>query len=209
MTRILALLALVALLPLLIVIAGAIVIADGPPVLFRQTRIGLAGRPFQMLKFRSMITNTPGPRITAATDDRITRVGSVLRRYKLDELPQLWNIVRGEMCIVGPRPEVPHFVNCADPLWCAILASKPGLTSLATLTYRHEEKTVAQSDAPEQYYRDVLLPDKLRIDAAYLRSRTILSDTHLVFLTLLVSIAPVLHNTRGLQHTFVSKALRQ
>ncbi|HEX7361434.1 MAG TPA: sugar transferase [Bryobacteraceae bacterium] len=209
MVRIFALLGFIALSPVLIVIACAIAIADGPPVLFRQTRIGLGGRPFELLKFRSMITNTPGPRVTAATDNRITRVGSVLRRFKLDELPQLWNIVRGEMCVIGPRPEVPHFVNCADPLWCTILASKPGLTSLATLTYRHEEEIVAQSDSPEQYYRDVLLPDKLRLDAGYLRSRTIISDTQLVFLTFLSSIAPALRKPERIQQIFASKACRQ
>jgi len=131
--RILAGLSLLVCAPLLLFIAVAIWCEDGRPVLFRQVRIGRFGIEFELFKFRSMRRNQTGRVLTAEGDRRVTRSGRFLRKYKLDELPQLWNVVRGDMRLIGPRPEVPQFVALADPVWNAVLQVKPGITDLATL----------------------------------------------------------------------------
>src|SRR5207249_11392098 len=114
-----------------------------------------------------------GVRITASTDERITRVGGVLRRYKLDELPQLWNVARGDMSLVGPRPEVPDFVDMSVPIWRRVLSVKPGITDVTTLAYRHEEELLAGVADPEKHYREVILPAKLDLNAQYIRKRSV------------------------------------
>src|SRR4051812_25918202 len=156
--------------------AAALVAATSPgPVLFRQTRVGLGGRPFTLLKLRTMRAGaeTPdGSQLTASGDARITPVGRWLRRFKLDELPQLWNVVRGDMSLVGPRPEVPRYVDAADPLWQSVLAARPGLTDPVTLRLRDEEALLASADDAERFYRERLLPWKLRGYRDYLARRT-------------------------------------
>src|SRR5262245_29839914 len=133
MIRVFAALALLAAFPILVLVAVAIAIEDGMPVLFRQLRIGKDGISFELLKFRSMRRGMSGPTLTKSRDRRITRVGCFIRRYKLDELPQLWNVLRGELNLIGPRAEVPGFVDLSNPLWRSTLRVKPGITGLATL----------------------------------------------------------------------------
>jgi lipopolysaccharide/colanic/teichoic acid biosynthesis glycosyltransferase len=148
--------------PLLLAIALAVWSDDRGPVLFRQIRVGRFGRQFTMYKFRSMRTQ-PGEALTRAGDPRVTRVGRLLRAYKLDELPQLWNIVRGEMAWIGPRPEVPEFVDMNDPLWQQVLQLRPGLADAASIEFRDEEQMLAAAPDPHDYYRREILPRKLRL----------------------------------------------
>ncbi len=189
--RIVCLGGLVVLAPLLAVIAVLVRCGDGGPILFRQERIGRWGRPFELLKFRSMRTSNEGPAITAAGDSRITKIGHRLRKYKLDELPQLWNVVRGDMSLVGPRPEVSRYVNPVDTVWQRVLSVRPGITDLATLVYRNEEEVLGGADDSERLYRDVVLPEKLRLNISYLERSTPLRDLKLILLTIRYSMFPV------------------
>lgn len=159
-------------------------------MLFRQTRAGCGGRPFDLLKFRSMRSNAGGPRVTGGGDSRVTRLGRILRAYKLDELPQLWNIVRGDMSFIGPRPEVFDFVDLGDPVWRAVLSVRPGITDLATLVYRNEEQLLAASPDPVKEYRRSILPDKLALNLEYLRRRSLAADLRLLALTARYSFWP-------------------
>jgi lipopolysaccharide/colanic/teichoic acid biosynthesis glycosyltransferase len=185
-----ALLGVVFSMPAWILIGAAIAIEDGRPVLFKQKRIGLYGRPFTLLKFRSMKTARPGTPITSSGDSRVTRIGRFIRKFKLDEIPQLWNVVRGEMEFVGPRPEIPLYVNTKDPVWQTVLSVRPGITDLATLFYRNEEAILGRAAEPEKYYRDTVLPNKLRLNMEYLKRRTLSSDLRLLALTLQSSLMP-------------------
>lgn len=171
--RIGALLALLAVSPLFGLIALAIRLDDGGPVLFRQIRVGRCGRHFTMYKFRSMRAARGLP-LTCEGDPRITRIGRLLRQYKLDELPQFWNIVRDEMAWIGPRPEIPEFVTMDDPLWQQVLQFRPGLADAASVEFRDEEKLLASVPDPREYYRREILPRKLRISIEHsLRRSTI------------------------------------
>lgn len=162
--------------PVLLLAAALIKLSSRGPVLFRQERIGRGGRPFTLLKLRSMLLAGEGPRVTAAGDRRITAVGRLLRKTKLDELPELWNVLRGEMALVGPRPEVPDYVDPEDPLWQPVLTARPGLTDPTTLRLRNEEELLAAQHDPAAFYRQVLLPFKLRGYARYLEERGPWSD---------------------------------
>ena len=162
MGRIAAAVTLVAIAPLLCLIAIAVVCEDGRPVLFRQVRVGRFGRHFRMYKLRSMRAR-PGLPLTCKGDPRVTRVGRFLRAWKLDELPQLWNIVRGEMAWIGPRPEVPEFVDMDNPLWRQVLQMRPGLADAASIAFRNEEQLLAAVSDPQDYYRREILPRKLRL----------------------------------------------
>ena len=155
----------------------------GGPILFRQTRVGRDGTLFEMLKFRTMRT-APGPSITSADDVRITDVGRWLRRWKLDELPQLWNVIRGEMSLVGPRPELPAIVRDYPPDARQILTVRPGITGPAQLVGIDEEKKLAGARDPEAFYRDVLLPQKLAIDLHYARHASFEHDLRCIARTL-------------------------
>ncbi len=180
---------LIILAPLLIVVAVAAAAIDGLPIFFRQRRIGRFGRPFTLLKFRSMQA-APGPRITVAGDGRVTPLGRVLRRYKIDEIPQLWNVVRGEMSLVGPRPELPEYIEAADPRRQFVLDARPGITDLASLLYRDEEEILARSANPECCYREHILPDKLRLNLVYLEHRRFGLDVKLIALAIWYSLLP-------------------
>ncbi len=182
--------ALIALSPVLALIALAVVIEDGLPVLYRQKRIGKNGRPFMIFKFRTMRANTPGSAITAANDRRVTGVGGVLRKLKLDELPQLVNVLRGEMSLIGPRPEVPEYVDFENPLWRQVLGSPPGITDLATLAFRNEEEILGGVPNPDAYYRSSILPAKLKLNVRYQQSRTFSRDLKLLWLTARYSFFP-------------------
>ncbi len=162
-----ALVALALLAPVLIVVALAICIEDGWPILFFQSRLGRDGRPFVLLKFRKF-RNCPDlgrcP-LTLRDDPRFTRVGRFLERTKIDEVPQLWNILKGEMSIVGPRPETPHFADCFVGPHRELLRYKPGIFGPSQAVFRNE--STLHADDPEQYYRAVLFPLKARLDLAY------------------------------------------
>jgi lipopolysaccharide/colanic/teichoic acid biosynthesis glycosyltransferase len=162
--------------PVLLAAAGLVAATSPGPVLFRQTRVGLGGRPFTLLKLRTMRVAPEGTQLTASGDSRITPVGRWLRRFKLDELPQLWNVVRGDMSLVGPRPEVPRYVDAADPLWQSVLSARPGLTDPVTLRLRDEEALLAGVGDVESWYRERLLPWKLRGYRDYLARRSRTSD---------------------------------
>ena len=168
--------------PVLTVLAIAIRLDSSGPAFFRQERIGRGGRAFRILKFRTMRVDAEsrGVQITIGRDPRITRVGEVLRRYKLDELPQLLNILRGEMSWVGPRPEVPRYVALYTAEQREILEYRPGLTGPASLKFSDESSLLAEQPDPERYYREVLIPAKIAEDLAYLSGATLLSDAQLL-----------------------------
>lgn len=176
--------------PVLAGLAMAILLDDGPPILFRQTRVGKKGMLFDIWKFRTMRKDSTGRAVTAAGDPRITRVGAWLRRVKLDELPQLFNVLKGDMSLIGPRPEVPAYVEPENPLWRTVLQSKPGITDLSTLFYRNEEEILGVAPDPDAYYRQIVLPAKLRLNAQYMRSRSFGSDLRLILLTIRYSLSP-------------------
>ncbi|HSN26700.1 MAG TPA: sugar transferase [Kofleriaceae bacterium] len=151
--------------PLLAASALAIKLDSPGPVVFRQVRVGRDKKPIYTLKLRTMVADASklGPQITSGRDPRITRVGRWLRKTKLDELPQLWNVVRGDMSIVGPRPEVPRFVEQYDARWQALFSVRPGLTDLASVTFRDEEQLLALARDHERAYRHVIMPLKLEL----------------------------------------------
>ena len=188
-------LALVLLAPLLGVIAVCVRLDSRGAVFFRQERVGRGGSTFRIHKFRTMQADAPGrgPGITVGDDPRITRVGRFLRRTKLDELPQLIDVLAGDMSLVGPRPELPCYVALypAD-LRAQVLAVRPGITDPASLKYADEAALLAQSADPEREYREVLLPAKLRESVAYARRATLASD-----LLVLARTAALLLGRRG------------
>jgi lipopolysaccharide/colanic/teichoic acid biosynthesis glycosyltransferase len=173
---------LLALSPLLAVLVVLVRATSPGPALFRQTRIGRDGRPFVLLKLRTMHADaaSTGPTITAGTDPRITRLGARLRRAKLDELPQLWNVLRGDMSLVGPRPEVPHYVARYTAAQRAVLRARPGLTDPASLAWADEAATLATFADPQRAYAEAVLPQKLAASLAYLERRTVWSDLAVV-----------------------------
>jgi len=179
------LLGLLILLPFFIILALIIWISMGWPVLFRQTRVGYCGHEFRIVKFRTMIKNADrnGPEVTSSDDPRRTPVGRFLRRYKLDEIPQLINVLTGDMSLVGPRPEVPRYVALYNDRQRRVLDVKPGITDPATLAYRNEEDVLAQYEDRQRAYIDKIMPDKLRLNLEYIERRTFLSDLGLIFRT--------------------------
>jgi lipopolysaccharide/colanic/teichoic acid biosynthesis glycosyltransferase len=164
--------------------ALAVKLSSPGPVLFRQTRVGRGGRPFRILKFRSMRDGASGPQVTAGGDDRITPVGRVLRRHKLDELPQLWNVLVGDMSLVGPRPEVQRYVERFAADYERILAVRPGITDRAALEYRDEESVLAAAADPEAAYVSTVLPAKIQLYHRYLDEMSLRTDVTLVLRTL-------------------------
>lgn len=187
----LAALALVVLSPLLLLVAVAVALTSRGSVLFRQQRIGKGGREFGFYKFRSMRASSDGLLLTASGDSRITSVGKVIRKLKLDELPELWNVVKGDLSLVGPRPEVPRFVDPADPLWEKVLRARPGLTDPVTLRLRNEEELLGALEGdPELFYSLYLLPFKLRGYANYLEHRSWRSDLWVLWNTVLGVVFP-------------------
>jgi lipopolysaccharide/colanic/teichoic acid biosynthesis glycosyltransferase len=169
---------LVILSPVLMIIGLAVRLTSPGPAIYRAIRIGRHGRPFELLKFRTMVQHASdqGPAITRAGDPRVTAVGRLLRKTKLDELPQLWNVLNGEMSLVGPRPEDPRYVRLytIDELR-DILSVRPGITGPSQLVFRHEEEMLATDD-PEASYIKEILPRKLAIDRNYARSRSVPGD---------------------------------
>lgn len=172
--------------PVLLVIAMAITLDDGGPIFFRQERVGHRGRPFRIWKFRTMVAGADrtGQHLTLGADRRITRVGRWLRRYKLDELPQLVNVLRGEMRLVGPRPEVPRYVALYSPTERRVLELVPGITDPASIRYAREsdELPPAAADA-EHAYVTRIMPDKIRLNLDYAARATAWSDLSIVLAT--------------------------
>jgi lipopolysaccharide/colanic/teichoic acid biosynthesis glycosyltransferase len=182
---------LLATLPMWPVLSFAIIVEDGLPVLYRATRIGQNGRPFTLLKFRSMRTQPIGPRITRAGDARVTRVGRFIRPTKLDEIPQLLNVLLGDMSIVGPRPEDPRYLAFYTLDQRRLLRIRPGLTSPATIRYRGEEALLpASPERAEAVYVAEILPAKLKIDLSYFASRSIRDDIVIILGTLRAILRP-------------------
>jgi lipopolysaccharide/colanic/teichoic acid biosynthesis glycosyltransferase len=175
---------LAALAPALAAIAVAVKLDSPGPVLFRQRRAGRDRRPFTILKFRSMRDGARGRPLTAAQDARVTRVGRFLRRHKLDELPQLWNVLVGDMSLVGPRPEVERYVRLFPEAYTRILAIRPGLTDFAALAYRDEETLLQASPDPEAAYTTSVLPAKITLYQRYLDEMSLRTDLALVLRTL-------------------------
>jgi lipopolysaccharide/colanic/teichoic acid biosynthesis glycosyltransferase len=195
---------LVLLSPVLVGIAVLIALVDGTPVMFRQTRVGRRGRLFRIWKFRTMRAGSKGRSITSGGDDRITPIGSVLRKYKLDELPQLMNVLCGEMSLVGPRPEVPEYVHADSPLWQSVLLARPGITDLATLVYRDEEELLRSQPDPEAYYRDLLQPHKLALNVTYMKRRSFWRDLNLILASIWYSLIPTKFDSEIVVRTFLS-----
>jgi lipopolysaccharide/colanic/teichoic acid biosynthesis glycosyltransferase len=169
-------------LPLVSVIAVAIKVDSRGPVFFRCRRVGHRGTPFGMLKFRKMVDGAGGPGLTALHDDRLTRVGRLLAHSKLDELPQLWNVVRGQMSLVGPRPEDPRFVETQQAAFAPILEVKPGMTGLSQLAFARESSILDPDDRVGDYLHRIL-PQKMALDALYARRRTVGQDVRILWWT--------------------------
>jgi lipopolysaccharide/colanic/teichoic acid biosynthesis glycosyltransferase len=173
--------------PLLAVLGLLVRATSAGPALFVQERVGKDGRVFGLLKLRTMVADAParGGALTAPGDARVTRVGAVLRRWKLDELPQLANVVRGDMSLVGPRPEVPRYVAGYSPRERTVLRVRPGITDPASLEYADEAAMLARFDDYERAYVELLLPTKLSLSLAYLERRTLRSDLGVLLRTVI------------------------
>ena len=184
--RVIALIGLIVLLPVFLVVGILIKIKmpDGP-ILFRQKRVGKGGRIFTMVKFRSMVVSHSGSSVSVAGESRIPPLGAKLRKYKLDELPELWNVLIGDMSFVGPRPDVPGFADKLVGEEREILQLRPGITGPASLKYRNEEEILASVDDPIRYNTEVIYPDKVRINLDYLRHWSFARDLKYIVQTLL------------------------
>jgi lipopolysaccharide/colanic/teichoic acid biosynthesis glycosyltransferase len=182
--------------PLVLVVALPIMVGaalamrlsgDSGPFLYRAPRVGANGRVFTLLKIRTMTPDAVGPSITVAADPRITPVGRALRHFHIDELPQVFNVLRGEMSLVGPRPEHPDFVDLTDPIHHRVFTARPGITGPAQLVFRDEAEQLIGAQA-ERAYRERILPAKVRLDDEYLASRTFWIDLRILLRTLLTAL---------------------
>ena len=184
--RSMALVGLLFLWPVLLVVAMLIVIKmPGGPVLFRQKRVGRHGELFTMHKFRSMTVAHGGSSVSVAGEARITPLGAVLRKYKLDELPELWDVLVGNMSFVGPRPDVPGYADQLDGDNRRILVLRPGITGPASLKYRDEEELLAKVENPVEYNDTVIFPDKVRLNLYYLDHYSFVKDLQMIVCTVL------------------------
>ncbi len=171
--------------PVLAIIALVIKATSPGPALFRQTRVGFGGREFVLLKFRTMrvLAGASGGIFELGDISRVTGLGSFLRRTKLDELPQLWNVLRGDMSLVGPRPEVRRWVEVYPERWGRVLTVRPGITDPASIEFRNEEEILAKADDPEQMYREIILPRKLDLYENYVANRSFAGDLMILLRT--------------------------
>ena len=171
---------------LLIVVAVLIKVKmPGGPAIFKQTRIGRRGKPFTIFKFRTMTVGHGGSSVSVAGESRITPLGAVLRKYKIDELPELWNVLVGDMSFVGPRPDVPGYADRLQGDDREVLELRPGITGPASLKYRNEEELLAAVDNPQEYNDTVIYPDKVRINRYYLHNYSFISDIKMILCTVL------------------------
>jgi len=176
-----------------LVLAGILIKLESKgPVLYKQLRVGLHGKPFYIYKLRTMEVGAEqkGPLITGAGDPRLTRVGRLLRKIKLDEMPQLFNVLKGEMSLVGPRPEVPKYVELYTDEQRKILTVRPGMTDPATVYFRNEEDLLAQAEDKESFYINEIIPIKLELYLHYIKNRSLFYDIKLIFLETLALILP-------------------
>lgn len=173
--------------PLLALIAVEVKISDGGPVFFRQERVGRNGRRFRIWKFRTMTVGADkmGPLLTVGQDPRVTKVGRWLRQTKLDELPQLINVLAGEMSLVGPRPEVPRYVALYTEEQKAVLKLLPGITDPASIRFRNESELLATAADPERYYVEIVMPEKIRLNLEYASKASVWTDIAVIIHTLL------------------------
>ncbi|NTV76379.1 MAG: sugar transferase [Holophaga sp.] len=180
------LLGLLVLSPFLLGVALLVKLQDGGPVFYRQVRVGRHGKPFRILKFRTMAVDADraGPLLTVGRDRRITRLGAWLRRWKVDELPQLVNVVLGEMGLVGPRPEVPKYVALYTEQEARVLTLRPGITDAASIAYRFENDLLRDCEDPEAFYKNNILPNKIRINLEYGGNPTLVSNLKIILATL-------------------------
>ena len=178
---------LIATLPFLLLASIAVILDSAGSPLFRHERVGRGGRRFRLWKLRTMRAGD-GPEVTAAGDSRVTRVGRVLRRLKLDELPQLWNVLKGEMSFVGPRPEVPAFVDLTSETWQRVLSVRPGITDPVALALKNEEALLAAVHGDrDRFYRETLQPYKLRGYLEYIDRRSAWTDLGVIMRTVLAA----------------------
>ncbi|MDD3926549.1 MAG: sugar transferase [bacterium] len=175
------------LLPLMAVLALCIKLDSKGPILFCQTRMGRMGKPFTIYKFRTMVEDAEGRglQLTVRADPRITCYGRLLRDLKLDELPQLFNVLKGDMSLVGPRPEVPRYVECYTPEQRKVLALMPGITDPASIKYRDESGLLATAEAPEKAYISEIMPEKIRLNLEYAVGSSVWTDFKIIIYTLL------------------------
>ena len=170
---------------LMLLVAICIKVKMPGPVLFRQQRVGRKGRLFTMVKFRTMLVNHGGNSVSVAGESRITPLGSVLRRWKLDELPELWNVLLGDMSFVGPRPDVPGYADTLTGEDREILQLRPGITGPASMKYRNEEEILSAVENPQKYNDEVIFPDKVRINRLYLHDHSFFLDLKMIVATVL------------------------
>lgn len=177
---------LIFLFPVLIIVSILIRIKmPGGPVIFKQKRVGQRGQLFTMYKFRSMTVAHSGSSVSVKGESRITPLGAILRKYKLDELPELWNVLIGDMSLVGPRPDVPGYADRLEGEDRRMLLLKPGITGPASLKYRNEEELLSEQENPQKYNDEVLFPDKVRINIEYLDNWSFGKDIKIIIYTLL------------------------
>ena len=183
----------IAILPVFLGIILLIKRNDSGPILFKQIRVGQHGKQFKVLKFRTMIVDAEkqGPKVTTGKDSRITQVGHYLRKYKLDELPQLFNVLKGDMSLVGPRPEVPEYVEFySEKQKEVVLSIPPGITDLASIEFRNENELLTNSSDPVEEYKEKVLPIKLAYYEEYVSKRSLLLDFKIILKTLSAIIKP-------------------
>ena len=171
--------------PLLILFSIAIKISSSGPVFFLQKRVGKDGKLFTLIKFRSMIVEHDNiSTATARGDARITKIGEFLRKYKLDELPELWNVIKGEMSLVGPRPDVPGYADKLVGKDRDVLKLRPGITGTASLKYANEEEILASQENPQKYNDEVIFPDKVKVNLDYYENQSFWLDIKIIFATI-------------------------
>ena len=173
--------------PVLIIIAILIKKGSDGPVFFKQIRVGEKGKNFKILKYRTMVVDAEklGRQITVGNDNRITKIGSFLRKYKLDELPQLFNVFKGDMSLVGPRPEVPRYVELYNEEQRKVLDVKPGITDLASIEYRDENALLGTAEDPDDMYINKIMPDKLALNLEYIRKSNVFFDIYIIINTII------------------------
>jgi len=176
--------------PVLLIISLIIKLTSEGPVFFKQVRVGLNGEKFKILKFRTMVVDAEklGKQITVGNDNRITKIGAFLRKYKIDELPQLINVLKGDMSLVGPRPEVPIYVNLYDENERRVLYVRPGITDLASIKYRDENELLGDKKDPEDFYVNIIMRDKLVLNLEYIEKSNLFFDIYIIMKTIVKCI---------------------
>jgi lipopolysaccharide/colanic/teichoic acid biosynthesis glycosyltransferase len=172
--------------PFFIIIGILIKLDSKGPIFFKQIRVGRNEKPFEILKFRTMVTDAEkkGTQITVGKDSRVTKIGSFLRKAKLDELPQLINVLKGDMSLVGPRPEVPRYTAYYNQVQKKIFDVRPGITDYASIKYSSENEILGKSENPEKTYIEEIMVDKLKINLEYIEKRSVFEDIYIILATI-------------------------